>query len=182
MECLIVIDMQNEFLLDTGNFSKNHVDNNILIKNVVNLINTFQDKPVIFIKSEYESNLTGVPQDKFVVGTHIGKKPCCKKDTVGALIHSEILETFKENKDIIILKHWFSAFRDTNLHEILKEKQITKIYFAGLKTNVCVKFTIMDAIKHGYDIEIIDNCVSTTSIKTHLETIENIQGMINLDK
>ena len=54
-ECLLVIDMQNEFLTNNGKFSNNHIPNDTLLNRVSNEIARFKNyhKPVIFIKSEY---------------------------------------------------------------------------------------------------------------------------------
>lgn len=178
MECLIVIDMQNEFLLPSGNFPNNHVHNDTLIKNVVEVIDKFRHNhnPIIFVKSIYKENHDNNNLDKFVIGTHCGKTPCCIQDSDGAKIHSDILATMQEG-DILLTKNWFSAFKDTTLHEILQERQITKIYFTGVKTNVCVKTTLVDALKYGYSVTLVEDCVAATNINKHVEAVEHIKSI-----
>ncbi len=169
--CLIVIDMQNEFLTEKGNFSKNHIPNDILIKNVANIIDHFKSKqiPIIFVRSEYSLIENPHNQDKFVVGTHCGTTPCCAHGSEGAEIHPEI-ESRIDNSTIVT-KKWFSAFKDTNLHEILIEKQIKKIYFVGVKTNVCVLNTAIAAINLGYQVTIIEDCTAAKSYERHIEAL-----------
>ena len=178
MECLIVIDMQNEFLLPSGNFPNNHVPNETLIENVVTTIDKFRNKhcQIIYVKSVYSCNNNYHNVDKFAVGTHCGKTPCCIQDSDGALMHSEILATIKEG-DVLVTKNWFSAFKNTMLHEALQERQITKIYFTGVKTNVCVKMTLIDALKHGYTVAVIEDCVAATNINKHFEALNYIRSI-----
>jgi len=114
--------------------------------------------------------------DKFKVGTHCGKQPCCSKGSEGAEIHQSILNKIKDN-DIVITKKWFSAFRETNLKEVLDSLQIKKIYFAGVKTNVCVKTTMIDAINNGYDVTIIDDCTAATNSNKHILALTSIKEL-----
>lgn len=178
MECLIVIDMQNEFLSKTGNFSKNHIPNDILIKNVVDVIDKFNqlNKSIIFVRSEYDLVVgKSIPQDKFKVGTHCGSTPCCLHGSEGAEIHPDIACKIGNHK--VITKKWFNAFRETNLDEILKEMQIKKIYFAGVKTNVCVFLTLEQAKQLGYDTVLIEDCTAATTIEKHNDTINRVNSL-----
>ena len=130
-ECLIVIDMQNEFLLETGNFTKSHIPNDILLNNVIELIDsfTYNFKPIIFVKAEYSNNGNS---NKL---TYSGKKDCCKKGSIGAEI-SQLIQSRMDDTSIIVTKQWYSAFKETQLQSILDKLQIKQIYVAGLKTNV----------------------------------------------
>lgn len=49
--------------------------------------------------------------------------------------------------------------RSTGLSDYLKDKGVKEVYIAGLATDVCVKFTTLDAIKEDFDTYvIIDGC------------------------
>ncbi|HKI98388.1 MAG TPA: bifunctional nicotinamidase/pyrazinamidase [bacterium] len=39
---------------------------------------------------------------------------------------------------------------ETGLRRFLQDKGITEVYVAGLATDVCVKFTVLDALKYGF--------------------------------
>lgn len=59
----------------------------------------------------------------------------------------------------------YSAFydnahlRETGLHVFLKQHRIEKLYIAGLVTDYCVKYSALDAMRHGYDTTVIlDAC------------------------
>ncbi len=47
--------------------------------------------------------------------------------------------------------------KSTGLSGYLKEKQVKVLYFAGLATDYCVYFSIMDAIKEGFEVVLIED-------------------------
>ena len=59
----------------------------------------------------------------------------------------------------------YSAFFDNNhknstgLHEFLQSHGIKDIYIAGLATDYCVKYSVLDALRLGYNVFVIlDAC------------------------
>lgn len=59
----------------------------------------------------------------------------------------------------------YSAFFDngqkasTELHQWLQHHQIDKLYIMGLATDYCVKFSVLDALRLGYQVVVItDGC------------------------
>lgn len=49
--------------------------------------------------------------------------------------------------------------KSTGLGEFLKEKKIKNLYIAGLTTDYCVKYSVLDALKLGFSITVIvDAC------------------------
>jgi len=57
----------------------------------------------------------------------------------------------------------YSAFFDnahehkTELDDYLKSLGITEIYLMGLTTNYCIKYSVLDALKLGYDVTVIED-------------------------
>lgn len=47
--------------------------------------------------------------------------------------------------------------RSTGLQDYLQEKGVTRLYIAGLATDYCVKYTVLDAAKLGYEIFVIED-------------------------
>ena len=65
--------------------------------------------------------------------------------------------------DIVVDKHRISGFWDTPLDAILRNLDVTTLFFAGVNTDHCVLGTLMDANFHGYDTIMIEDCTGTTS-------------------
>lgn len=173
MDCLIVIDTQNDFLSEEINsrLSRNHIPNDVLIKNIVDVITMFDNhhKPIIFVKSEYPV------RDEPVEGTHCGKTPCCAKDTIGAQICPEILA--KVGTHTVITKQWYSAFTETDLDNVLKKLNVKRLFFAGVKTNICVLSTMIDAFNNEYEPVLLEGCTASTNINKYNDALDIIRSM-----
>jgi nicotinamidase/pyrazinamidase len=65
----------------------------------------------------------------------------------------------------------YSAFfdnghrRDTGLDDRLKEAGVKDLFIAGLATNVCVKFTALDALRLGYRTYVVRDAVRGVDLK-----------------
>lgn len=64
-----------------------------------------------------------------------------------------------EGRDLVIKKHKYSSFFNTNLHEELVKRDINTIIVVGTKTNNCILATVLDAynldIKTYIPIELV---------------------------
>lgn len=65
--------------------------------------------------------------------------------------------------DIQVTKHRFSGFWDTELDSILRNMDISTLFFAGVNADQCVMTTLEDASFLGYDVLMLQDCVATTS-------------------
>lgn len=90
----------------------------------------------------------------------------CVAGTPGAELHKE-LSTARISK--VIFKGTdaeidsYSAFFDnghrksTGMAEWLREQKIDDLYIMGLATDYCVKFTVLDALKEGFSVWLIED-------------------------
>ncbi len=77
--------------------------------------------------------------------------------------------------DIIVDKHRYSGFVDTDLNTILETYSIKYLLFAGLATNVCVESTLRDAYFHEYfPILVSDGCGNIGPEFTQQATVWNV--------
>jgi len=79
-------------------------------------------------------------------GTHTGKKPCCQEGTYGAELASWT-DTLRQPEDVVLIKTFFSAFKETRLEEILVERNINTLYIGGLLSNMCVLATSINGTR-----------------------------------
>lgn len=102
---------------------------------------------------------------------HVKTRASCVAGSGGELL-DERLSRFPE--DIVVVKHRFSAFFNTELEQVLKTKSVEKIVIIGTKTNCCVRATAIDANMRDFDTYIVGDCVSTNTEelnKFHLEDL-----------
>lgn len=102
--------------------------------------------------------------------------PHCVQDSPGAEFHGDLrvpLDALFIEKATEPDKEAYSAFQGTpDLMEELQNRQIRRLFIAGLATDYCVLFTAMDAIRAGLEVVVVkDGCrgISDTSSAEALE-------------
>jgi nicotinamidase/pyrazinamidase len=86
----------------------------------------------------------------------------CVQGTPGAELHPD-LERAKV--DIVVDKgqdpnsQGYSGFQDTRLRELLQELGVERLYVGGLATDYCVKNTVLDARREGFDVTVIEDAI-----------------------
>ncbi len=97
----------------------------------------------------------------------------CIQNTWGAAFHHDL----KLSKETLFLykgmdpdKDCYSAFcaEDTSgssLSDILKRLDINELFIAGLATDYCVKFTALEAMKHGFKVKILMDAIQGVDLK-----------------
>lgn len=173
MKTLIVIDIQNDFcpggaLAVPGGDTIVPVVNK-LIPHFDALIYT-QDWHVPS-HSSFASSHTGRSEYDTVemdYGTQVLWPDHCVQDTKGADFHPDLLLTSAE----LILRKGFrreidsySAFFEndhatpTGLNGYLQERGSRELWVAGLATDFCVKWSVLDGIRLGYTVHVISDAV-----------------------
>ncbi len=86
----------------------------------------------------------------------------CVQGTMGAELH----ESLDRSKiDLVVDKGqdaWsqgYSAFQDTPLEEALRERAVQRVYVGGLATDYCVKQTVLDARRLGFDVTVVEDAI-----------------------
>jgi ureidoacrylate peracid hydrolase len=79
------------------------------------------------------------------------------RDTWNTDIVSELAP---ETGDIVMYKHRFSAFYETELDEILKRLRAQYLIFTGCTTSVCVESSIRDAMFRNYSCVLLEDCTA----------------------
>ena len=92
--------------------------------------------------------------------------------TEGAQIIDE-LEPFSIN-DIVVFKKSFSAFYETNFHDVLQKHEIHTLRLMGVCTNICVFCTAIDAVMRGYEVEIHKDEVASFDINGHKNALQQL--------
>lgn len=171
MKTLIVIDAQNDFM-PGGSLSVSNGDK------IVPVINTIQDSFDLVVATQdwhpqnhisFASNHPGKAVfDEILVESRLQTlwPDHCVQNTEGAEFHynlnTESWETiFRKGTDFKIDS--YSAFYDngrlksTGLSGYLKGKGAKQLYFCGLAADICVYFSICDAVEEGFSCFFIDD-------------------------
>ncbi|RPD99902.1 bifunctional nicotinamidase/pyrazinamidase [Aureibaculum marinum] len=200
MQALLIIDVQPDFM-PKGNLPVPDGDTIVPVINQLqpyfDLVVATQDwhpkNHISFAgnhknKKEFEViNLEGIQQTLWPIH--------CVQNTIGAALHpnlkSESIEAiFRKGTSITIDS--YSAFYDnahlksTGLTGYLKDKGVTEIYFSGLAADICVYFSIIDALNEGFKCNIITEAVKPLDLevykKQQLELLKKGVRYISIDE
>jgi nicotinamidase/pyrazinamidase len=86
----------------------------------------------------------------------------CVQGTTGAELHPALDQA---KVDVVIDKgqdrnsQGYSAFQDTRLGDLLRERGVDRLYVTGLATDYCVKQSVLDALRQGFDVTVVDDAV-----------------------
>jgi nicotinamidase/pyrazinamidase len=88
--------------------------------------------------------------------------------TPGAELHPALDQ---EKVDVVIDKgqdpssQGYSAFQETRLEDLLRERGVDRLYVAGLATDYCVKSSVLDARRLGFDVTVIEDAVRGVDVQ-----------------
>ncbi|MEM1644270.1 MAG: nicotinamidase [Ignisphaera sp.] len=154
-DALIIVDMQNDFM-PGGTLP---VANALTIIPIINkYIELFTNAKALIVASR-----DWHPPNHISFNTRGGPwPPHCVQGTEGAKFHPELKLTpdtiivskgYEENKEA------YSSFEGTELNEILRSKNVRRLFVCGVATDYCVKATVLDAIKLGYTVLVLNDAI-----------------------
>jgi nicotinamidase/pyrazinamidase len=86
----------------------------------------------------------------------------CVQGTDGAELHPSLDRT---RVDVVVDKgqdptsQGYSGFQDTLLGEVLRGRGIDRLFVTGLATDYCVKNTVFDALRLGFDVTVVEDAI-----------------------
>ncbi|MFB2553414.1 cysteine hydrolase family protein [Ensifer soli] len=167
---LIVIDMQRDFA-EPGGFGAS-LGNDVsritkIVPDVARLIEGFRlaGLPVIHTMECHRPDLSDLPPAKRDRGNptlRIGDQGPMGRILIAGEPGTAILpELAPLEGEVVIEKPGKGAFYATPLGEILKEKAIRQLVFAGVTTEVCVQTTMREANDRGYECLLADEATES---------------------
>ncbi len=135
------------------------------------------DIPVIYTRFVYSTkvpNLIGELHDQ-----HKPPVGCCMLGDPTV----EIVEELKPLKEeLVVDKHGYDAFHNTELDYALRSRNIKQLIFTGVMTDICVLSTAASALHHEYQVWVASDATATIWDNVQEVTIDLIRrayGMIN---
>ncbi|HEY3070070.1 MAG TPA: isochorismatase family protein [Gaiellaceae bacterium] len=59
----------------------------------------------------------------------------------------------------------YSAFQDTRLGELLRERGVDRLFVSGLATDYCVRQSVLDALRLGFGVTVVEDAVRGVDIE-----------------
>jgi len=168
--CLLVVDMQNEFLASSGmDFFHNAEE---IVPNVKRVITACRRAgvPVVYTGHRHEDPAVdgGMTAEWW---PEIKSGRCLIKGKKGA----EIFGPLAPGKDErVIWKQRYSAFYNTDLEAALRGMGVTDLIIAGILTNVCCETTARDAFMRDFRVFFVADATASSEPDLHLAALKNL--------
>lgn len=167
--CLLIIDMQNDFLAADGFFAKNGWDISRL-RQTIPVVKKLKDSLppemlIVYTATGYDP-LGGdsIPRLHKIVPNQLKENgvaritPILRRGSYGNQIVDELKPS---DKDYVVTKRRFDAFYQTDLEMVLRTNGIKTVLFTGVVTEVCVETTLREAFVRDFDVVLVeDGCGS----------------------
>jgi maleamate amidohydrolase len=148
--CLIVIDMQNDFLdrLEAANRVR-------LVSKTNQLVDSFRASgcPIIWIKQTFKPDLSDAflqMRDRQISIVIDGSE--------GAEIDPGLS---RRDEDWVIVKKRYSAFFGTDFEQILRNLTPDRITIAGVNSHACIRTTAIDAYQRDIRVILASECIES---------------------
>jgi nicotinamidase-related amidase len=167
-DALLVIDMLNDFVLEGAPLEV--PDNRKIIPKIKTCIGNFRQDhcPVIYVCDHHYQD------DKEF--SRMGWPPHALIGSGGEKVIDELSPLRNE---VVIHKNTYSGFYETNLYTALLKQGITDLIVTGCVTNICILYTVADAVQRGFKVTVPENCVAALSEVDHgfaLRQMETVLG------
>jgi len=106
---------------------------------------------------------------------------CCVPGSWGADFVDDIKPAIDERKDRLVVKSCFSAFDDTSLLLLLRSTFVTELYICGSRSHASVYATAADAVRHGFSITIVEDCLGYREEGRHMEAMRQMADVMGAD-
>lgn len=166
-KALLVIDMLNDFVLEGASLEVPAARKMVpLLRDEIEKARK-KHMPVIYLCDAHDEH-----DPEFV---RMGWPPHALSGTRGA----EVIDALQpQPEDTIIQKKSYSAFFATPLHGLLQKCSIAHLLITGCVTNICVLYTVADAVQRGYRVTILQNCVAGINAQDHACALRQMRDIL----
>jgi ureidoacrylate peracid hydrolase len=172
---VIVVDMQNDFGSKGGLFDRLGIDIapiQAIVPAISRVLSSARrvGSTVLFLKMGFQADLSDAgPADgpnrikhRQLIGEDITTPDGQKSRTlIRDTWSTDIIPALKpEASDMIVYKHRYSGFFETELDTMLRRHKIKHLVFTGCTTSVCVESTLRDAMFRDYSCVLLADCAA----------------------
>jgi nicotinamidase/pyrazinamidase len=92
----------------------------------------------------------------------------CVAETEGAELHPEL---DRSRVDVVLDKgqsphsQGYSSFHGSGLADVLRARGVDRLYVTGLTTDYCVKNSVLDALREGFEVVVVEDAIRAVNVK-----------------
>ncbi len=164
--CLMIIDMQNDFLKEGATCEIR--GGRAVIPAVVQLLEAARAAkvPVLHVITVWRKDGVDLPKFRTASGPVY-----CLEGTAGAEITPELTP---KGRDYVVIKKRYSGFFHSDLELLLRSLGVDHIITAGVATNYCVRATVHDASFLGWNCWVVREGVTSYTAAEHEASLKDI--------
>jgi nicotinamidase-related amidase len=168
---LLIIDMQNDFVLDGKPLKV--AGARAVIPKIQAVLSEFRKRslPVIHVLRVHRPDGSDVEitrQELFA------RSPFAVEGTRGAAVIDELAPVREE---YVLTKTRMSAFIGTELDLMLRTLKISTLFICGIQTPNCVRTTVFDGIAYNYPVVLVEDAVGASSDEVHRANLRDMQNI-----
>jgi ureidoacrylate peracid hydrolase len=173
---VLVIDMQNDFGSPGGMFDRAGIDIapiRATIAPTARVLAAAREAglPVVYIRMEHREDLSdagpdGSPHRRKHAPFRIGSNVAAPDGRASRVLVRDTWNTAVVDAlaplpgDIVVSKHRYSAFFQTDLDMVLRSLGVSSLVVTGCTTSVCVEATVRDAMYRDYACLVLTDCTA----------------------
>lgn len=127
--------------------------------------------PIVYVNVCYQPGYPELIRNNGLFNT-VPKMGCLIRGTPGAQVVARLAP---QPGDYVLEHTRISSFFGTDLDTILRSLQVRTIICTGIATNVAVDHTIRDAVQHGYDAILLQDCCYSSTAEYHEAALKTLQ-------
>ena len=167
---LLIIDMLNCFAHTHGRAYLPATD--AIVPNIAELRDTWLafDSPVIYTRHCHEGE-----HDLGMLGKFWGDFIRCEEPDSGIIKALEPTDNC-----LIIRKHTYDAFYQTELDQKLRKHNIEQVLITGVLTQMCCETTARSAFVRGYEVYVVADATATSSEQLHYNSLLSMATAVSV--
>lgn len=103
---------------------------------------------------------------------------CCVPQSVGFQFPAPILAAMDVQQDTVLDKTGYSALESEGLVLSFRQRFVTEIYLCGSLSNVSVYATALDAVRNGFSVTLLEDCLGYREFGRHQEAMRRMADIL----
>ncbi|CAG8278367.1 unnamed protein product [Penicillium nalgiovense] len=107
-----------------------------------------------------------------------GSSLCCDPHTPGYQFPAPILAAINAQHDTVVDKTGYSALESPGLVLSFRTRFVTELYLCGSLSNVSVFATALDAVRNGFSVTLVEDCLGFRDFQRHQEAMRRMADIL----
>jgi nicotinamidase-related amidase len=168
---LLIIDMQNDFVLDGKPLKV--AGARAVIPKIQTVLSEFRKRslPVFHVLRVHRPDGSDV---EIIRQEFFQRQPFAVAGSHGAAVIDELAP---RDGEYVLTKIRMSAFIGTELDLMLRTLRVTTLFICGIQTPNCIRTTVFDGIAYNFPVVLVDDATGASSEEVHRANVRDMQNI-----